>query len=70
MTLPELLPVADAELLGARLLVPVAAATPVEVKKSELMHDDWQSPYALVSAAEPSPWLHCIAHSVVALAWA
>lgn len=38
----ELLAVADAELLGARLLVPVAEATLVEVRKSELMHEDWQ----------------------------
>lgn len=64
---PELLPVAEAELLGARLLVPVAVAALVEVKNSELMQEDWQAAYACVSAADPSPWSHCMAHSVVAL---
>jgi len=58
--------VAAAELLAPRLFVPVAAAPPVEVKKFELMHEDWQSPYAFVSAADPLPWLHFMAHSVVA----
>lgn len=52
---PEVPIVADAELLGARLLVAVAADAPVEVRKSELMHDDWHAAYASVSAADPSP---------------
>jgi len=33
-----------AELPAARLLLPVAAAPLVEVKKSELIQADWQSP--------------------------
>jgi hypothetical protein len=37
------LPVEEAELPAARLFVPVAVATSVEVRKSELMQDDWQS---------------------------
>lgn len=55
MALPVLLPVAEAELLAARLLVPVAAIVAVEDKKFELMHEAWQAPYAAVSAGDPSP---------------
>jgi hypothetical protein len=67
LRLPELLPVAEAELLAAPAPVPVAPAAPVVLKKFELMQEDWQAPYALVSSADPLPWLHFIAHSVVAL---
>ncbi len=41
--IPEL-PVADAELLAARVLVPVAAAVPVDVRKRDEMQEDWHSP--------------------------
>lgn len=56
------IPVAEAELDGARVFVPVAAGVPVALRKFDLMHALWQAAYAAVSSALPLPWSHFMAH--------